>query len=119
MFDFGLRIKQLRENRNMTQSQLGRRISRSKSVVCAYENNMKVPPLEVLTDIACVFNVSLDYLVGIDKKQMLSIEGLSDTQKSLLETLVFEFKDNCTSVQGLTDRQQQILSGLMKEFAKK
>ena len=67
MFDFGLRIRELRESRHMSQESLGRRIGRSKPVISNYENNIKYPPLEVLISIANVFNVSLDYLVGIDK----------------------------------------------------
>ena len=119
MYDLGLRIKQLRESRNMSQAELGRRIYRSKSVVCSYENNMKFPPLPVLTDIAQVFNVSLDYLVGIDKQQMVSIEGLSPAQKQLVEALVTEFRDKSARADGLTPRQQEILNGLMKEFSRK
>ncbi len=119
MFDFGMRIRQLREKRNMSQAELGRRIGRSKSVVCSYENNMKLPPLGVLTDIATVFHVSLDYLVGIDKHQMVSIEGMTPSQKLLVESLVVEFKDKTPRPEGLTLRQQEILNGLMKEFSKK
>lgn len=119
MFDFGLRIKELRKTRKMSQEELGSRIGRSKSVICSYENNMKAPPLGVLTDIAAVFNVSLDYLVGIDKNQMISIEGLSKAQQELIETIVFEFHDKSPHAAGLTERQQTILNGLMKEFSKK
>ncbi len=119
MFDFGLRIRQLREKRNMSQAELGRKIGRSKSVICAYENNMKMPPLGVLTDLAAVFHVSLDYLVGIDKHQMVSVEGLSTTQQQIMDTLVLEFKDKSPRPDGLTPRQQEILNGIMKEFSKK
>ena len=119
MFDFGLRIKELREQHNMSQAQLGRKIERSKSVISNYENNIKTPPLDVLTHIAVIFNVSLDYLVGIDKNEMISVNDLTESQKDLLQTIVFEFKDNSKQVGGLTERQQEILNGLMKEFSKK
>ena len=39
MFDFGMRIQQLRMDRNMSQEALGKKLGRSKSVVCGYENN--------------------------------------------------------------------------------
>ena len=67
MFDFGARLQQMRKNHNMSQENLGKKIHRSKSVVSGYENNVRTPPLDVATDIASIFNVSLDYLVGIDK----------------------------------------------------
>ena len=119
MFDFGLRIKELREQHKMSQEQLGRRIDRSKSVISSYENNIKIPPLDILTKIAVIFNVSLDYLVGIDKTEMVSIDGLTEQQKQLLQTIVFEFKDRAKTTDGLSERQQEILNGLMKEFSKK
>lgn len=114
MFDFGLRIKELREQHKMSQEQLGRRIDRSKSVISSYENNIKIPPLDILTKIAVIFNVSLDYLVGIDKTKMVSIDGLTEQQKQLLQTIVFELKDKAKTTDGLSERQQEILNGLMK-----
>ena len=65
MFDFGLRLRELREKHKLSQEQLGRRVDRSKSVISSYENNLKMPPLSILTDFAVIFNVSLDYLAGL------------------------------------------------------
>ena len=91
MFDFGLRLQKLRMSRNLSQEALGKKLDRSKSVICAYENNLRIPPLGVLTDIAVFFNVSLDYLVGIDKNEMVSVEGLEDRQKEIIYALINEF----------------------------
>ena len=98
MFDFGLRIRELREQHKMSQEQLGRKVERSKSVISSYENNIKVPPLDVLTQIAVVFNVSLDYLVGIDKNEMVSVVGLSDTQKDILQTISLRLTEKTTPI---------------------
>lgn len=119
MFDFGLRIRELREQHKLSQEQLGKKVERSKSVISSYENNIKIPPLGILTQMAVIFNVSLDYLVGIDKNEMISIDGMSNAQKALLQTIVFEFKEKAKQGDGLTLRQQEILNGLMKEFSKK
>ncbi len=119
MFDFGLRIQQLRMNLDLSQEALGKKIGRSKSVVCGYENNTATPPLEVLTQLAVIFNVSLDYLVGIDKNEMVSLSGLSDSQKELVHILIGEMKSGKNSCPGLTKEQQDILNRLMIEFYKK
>lgn len=116
MFDFGLRIQQLRMSHNMSQEALGKRINRTKSVICGYENNIKVPPLEVLVDIANVFNVSLDYLVGIDKTEMISLSGLDSDQRKLVSKLILEFKDVHKNIKGLTPSQQALLNDIMVEF---
>ncbi|MBQ8215772.1 MAG: helix-turn-helix transcriptional regulator [Clostridia bacterium] len=119
MFDFGLRLRELREKQKLSQEQLGRRIGRSKSVISSYENNLKLPPLGILIEFAHLFNVSLDYLVGIDKNEMVSVGGLSPEQRALIDLLVFEFGDRQSKAAGLSARQQEILNGLMKEFSKK
>ena len=119
MYVFGPRIRQLREQQKMSQEQLGRLVDRSKSVISSYENNIKIPPLDILRQLALIFSVSLDYLVGIDKTEMISVEGLSQQQKKLLQTIVFEMKDKSHGADGLTVRQQEILNGLMMEFARR
>ena len=116
MFDFGLRIRQLRESRNMSQEELGRRVGRSKPVISNYENNIKFPPLEVLISIANVFNVSLDYLVGIEKKDALYINNLNETQSNIMKLLYEEFSDCNLKGKELSNRQQKILSMLLVEF---
>ena len=119
MFDFGMRIQQLRMSHNMSQTALGKKIQRSKSVICGYENNVRIPPLDVLVKIAVLFNVSLDYLVGIDKNEMVSLEGLSEGQKQTVYSLVKEFKKGPVPTFSLTDSQQSILNRILVEFNRK
>jgi len=119
MFDFGMRIQQLRMARNMSQEALGKRLERSKSVICGYENNLRIPPLDVLTKLAVIFNVSLDYLVGIDKNEMVSVEGLSNEQKKIIYDMVSEFKRPYISTPSLSDSQQAILNQVLVEFNRK
>ena len=119
MFDFGMRLQQLRMGRNLSQAALGKKLNRSKSVICAYENNLRIPPLEVMTDIAVLFNVSLDYVVGIDKEEMISIEGLTDEQTEIVHSLIFEFKGSTSNCPGLSEKQQSLLNRVLVELNKK
>ena len=100
----------------MSQESLGRRIGRSKPVISNYENNIKYPPLEVL--ISIVFYVSLDYLVGIEKKDALYINNLNETQSNIMKLLYEEFTDCSLKGKELSSRQQKILSLLLIEFLK-
>lgn len=72
-------------------------------------------------DMAVLFNCSLDYLLGLDKKESLSIEHLSNKQKNLMKLALDEMSDMSSNpyVDGLTQRQQEIINGFMNEFAKK
>ncbi len=120
MFDFGMLLKQLRESRGYSQAQLAQKINKSKSAISRYESNLKIPPTETLIDLAILYNVSLDYLVGIDKKQSVIIEDLTDEQKNIITTILVEFHDKKSNASnGLTKRQQDILNELLVQFSKK
>ena len=64
LFDFGLRLQQLRMDHNMSLADLGKKINRSKSVICGYENNYKTPPLDVLVQLAVIFRLSAVGIMG-------------------------------------------------------
>ena len=60
----GYRLKELRKENRMSQSDLGKIIGVSKVSVCGYENGSRIPSLEILNSILDVFGVSADYLMG-------------------------------------------------------
>jgi hypothetical protein len=41
---------------------------------------------------ASYFNVSADYLLGIDKKKMVSVDGLSDRQVNNINELIEDIR---------------------------
>ena len=92
MFDFGLILKRLREEKGYSQAQLARKLNVSKSSISKYESNQSVPSVETLTRIALIYGVSLDYLVGIEKNKTISVEGLTNRQLDILNTLLAEFR---------------------------
>ncbi len=64
---FGDRVKQLRQNADMTQAELGKLIGVSDRVLGYYESNERFPrKQEVIAKFADIFNVSVDYLLGTD-----------------------------------------------------
>ncbi len=116
VFDFGLRIRELREARHMSQETLGKKVGRSKPVISSYENNIKIPPLEVLIKMSSIFNVSLDYLAGTEKGEVFDCGGLTAGQIKLMNLLADEFRSKNKAQKGLTQSQQQILNLLLIEF---
>lgn len=61
---FGKRLKLLRKNLKLTQSQLGENLNLSQRAISSYENGIRFPDELVLNLIADYFNVSVDYLLG-------------------------------------------------------
>lgn len=66
MILFGKRLKNLRIEAGLTQKQLGEKLSVTKVSISSYENGTRMASIETLIDIANLFNVDLDYLVGTD-----------------------------------------------------
>lgn len=59
------KIKLLREKNNLTQSALAKKLNVTRSSVNAWEMGISVPSTALLVDIAKLFHVSTDYLLGI------------------------------------------------------
>lgn len=59
-------IRYLRKQLRLSQTELGKRISKSKEVVSTYERGGTTPPLEALTNLCRLFKISLDDLVFRD-----------------------------------------------------
>jgi transcriptional regulator with XRE-family HTH domain len=62
----GHRLKALRENARMTQLSLSQILNISNTTLSQYESCVRVPSDEMKIKIAKYFNVSLDYLMGVD-----------------------------------------------------
>ncbi|MBR2353302.1 MAG: helix-turn-helix transcriptional regulator [Clostridia bacterium] len=91
MVDFGCRLKKLRKDKGYTQVQLASRLGVTKSVVSYYELQERYPSPEVLIRLASIFHVSTDYLLGLNPKETIDLEGLSEedviTVKRMIEAL--------------------------------
>ena len=69
MNDFGTRLKLLREKSGMTQISLSTRLGMSQESISSYERGASAPSIDVLKTIAAFFNVSSDYLLGMDDRE--------------------------------------------------
>jgi transcriptional regulator with XRE-family HTH domain len=64
MNNLGDRIKELRTEKKVSQTVLGKHIGVGKTTISNYETGYSMPDNETLTKIANFFNVSTDYLLG-------------------------------------------------------
>ncbi len=83
---FGEKLKMLREKNKLTQEQLAKKFNILKSSVSMYENNVRLPSIELIKEFANYFHVSLDYL--LDNKTNNTIDNELNEQeifKSILQ----------------------------------
>ena len=100
MIEFGSRLRHLRQNHNMTQPALAKRLQVTKSVISAYETGLRMPSYETLLMISKVFSVSTDYLLGNDigKAKTIDVSGLSDREIEAVKTIVDSLKAHPTDM---------------------
>lgn len=82
------KLKELREAKKVTQSQLGEYIGAKKSAISLWESGKRQPDQETLVRLASYFDVSVDYLLGLDSAEQTEKAPAQDARaeaKMLLE----------------------------------
>ena len=94
------RLKELRKENGITQSELAKSLNVSRSSIAMYENGERIPSYETLEVISDFFNVSILYLLGKESvdysnEELFKInEKLSDNQKRLLLAIAKQILKN-------------------------
>lgn len=92
----GEKIRNLRMSHSYTQDDLAKKLKISKSTIGMYEQNRRSPDLDTLLEIAHIFQVSVDFLLGNSSSQVNKVHtNLSLEDTSLLE--YFHKMKNSTS----------------------
>ena len=86
--EFGKTLKLLRTSQKMTQQQLATRLGVAKSVVSYYESGDRFPSYDGLIGISRTFHVSVDYLLGVEKKRTVDVSDLREEDIAVVITVV-------------------------------
>lgn len=58
------RIRELREDKDLTQTDIAKILNTSQTVYSRYERNLRDIPIDLLYELCLFYNVSADYLLG-------------------------------------------------------
>lgn len=86
------KVKDLREKNNLTQSALAKKLNVTRSSVNAWEMGISVPSTTLLVELAKLFHVSTDYLLGIESTSTLDISKLNDKEVLILYDIIQYFR---------------------------
>ncbi len=92
VYDFGLRLKELREAKNLSQVDVARRLDVTRSTISGYERNTIMPRAEQLVKLAILYNTSVDYMLGITNRSYLYLDDLSASQQQTILDVVERLK---------------------------
>jgi len=91
------RLKELREEKAMTQAQLSAHLQISASSIGMYEQGRREPDNETLIKIADFFNVTIDYLLGRTEtknpRQTIAAHRTDDPKNPLPEEALKAIED--------------------------
>ena len=88
------RIRELREKNDMTQSELAKRLSITRSSVNAWEMSLSIPSSKILPELCKVLHTTSDYLLGMDDTELLSLKYYSDDERVILYRLMRYFDES-------------------------
>lgn len=63
---FAIRLKELRQEKGIGQIELAKNLEVSKGIISLWENGQREPNMYSLIKLAKFFNVTIDYLVGLE-----------------------------------------------------
>ena len=84
VYDFGLRLKELREGKNLSQTDVARIIEISRTTISGYEQNIKTPKIETLKKLALLYNSSVDYILGIETRKNFYLDDFTPEQQDIV-----------------------------------
>ena len=86
------KIKLLRENSGLSQKALAGKLGITRSSVNAWELGISVPSTQYIVELATLFKVSTDYLLNVNNKNAIDIDGLSEKEVKIILELITYFK---------------------------
>jgi transcriptional regulator with XRE-family HTH domain len=88
MVNIGQRLRQLRSERNITQTEVSKRVGVSNAMISSYELEQRQPSYDVLIKLAAYFAVTSDYLLGLEKSRTLNVDGLSNKEMQVIINMI-------------------------------
>ncbi len=103
MLPVGDKLRTLRNERNLSQDRLAKKVSVTRASIATYESGNRLPSLYVLVRLARALGVTTDYLLGVssDKTSFLDVSGLTPKQIESLDLIIENYRE-CSGENGET-----------------
>lgn len=82
------RIRQLREQNGLTQSDLARKVGLTRSSINGWEMGLSTPSTANVVELAKIFHTTTDFLLGLTEQEAIVLSGLSASEKKVLYGMV-------------------------------
>lgn len=82
------KIKRLREQKGLTQTELAKMLGITRSSVNAWEMGISVPSTQYIVELATIFKVSSDFLLGLESSVSVNVSGLAESDIEFIHTTI-------------------------------
>ena len=106
MLPVGDKLRTLRNERNLSQDRLAKKVSVTRASIATYESGNRLPSLYVLVRLARALGVTTDYLLGVssDKTSFLDVSGLTTKKIVSLDLIIDNYRASSTRRMGQAQR---------------
>lgn len=100
---FGKRLKQARKNKKLLQTEVANKLGIDDTTISKYENDKSEPDNKTINELATLYGVTVDWLIGRNEKEREMNPGV--------EKMIDDFA-------GLNDKDQQYILELIERLKK-
>ena len=87
------KIKMLRQNNNMSQSDLAKKLGITRSSVNAWELGLNIPSTQYIIELCSIFKVSSDYLLSISNNNCIDVSDLDEADIDVIHKLIIHLRN--------------------------
>lgn len=81
----GLRIKELREAKNLTQEELAKLLNTKRQTISKYEKGIVTNiPSDRIEELAKILDSTPEYILGWEEEKPVNDDGLTESQRELI-----------------------------------
>lgn len=94
MLQLGDTLRDLRNEKKLSQNDLAKRIGVNSSTIALYESGERLPSLRRLIRLSLALGVTTDFLLGLNdqKYRFLDVSDLTSEQIGSLETIINNYR---------------------------
>ena len=90
-------IRSLRENAGYSQAELARKLGVTRSSINAWESGLSAHTAVYIVELAKLFHVSTDHILGLENTHQISLTGLTDEEIHIIYSLLKYFDSHKNS----------------------
>lgn len=89
------RLAEVRKANKLSQTEVATKLNVTKQSVANWENGNVMPSIDMLIKISTVFNVSSDFLLGLNNRKFIDVTNLTLEETAHIQSIINDLKKRC------------------------